>query len=175
MTALPSVAAAVPISYVGVLFDGVTAVGVNTQAPSNENNPIGAEYYQFYANAGSALTITGNRLAIYYDMSFWVFAGLFADTSAFGATFDTGDPGYVDFADDEIADPGPFGDPLSVFAAPTTGWYTVAVTNFLSDPGGPPNPFELTATGVENVPEPGTMLLLGSGIAGIAVRRRRRS
>jgi hypothetical protein len=169
-------AIAVPITYEDTLSDGVTVAGVNGQAPSNSANPVGAEYYRFFANAGSNVTVRGDRLAGHYDMSYWIFQGVFADTAAFGASFDAGDPGFIDFGDDEAAPniPGPFGDPRSAFVAPVSGFYTIAVTNFLSN-AGPPNPFELTATGIVNVPEPGTALLIGLGLAGFAFARRRAS
>jgi hypothetical protein len=173
----PAVAGAVPITYLDTLSSGVPVFGTNDQAPANQNNPVGADYYQFFATSGSAVTVTGIRLAGFYDMSFWLFSGLFTDTDDFGASFDSGDAPFADFADDELfpAIPGPFGDPQSVFFAPATGWYTVAVTNFLSASGGPPNPYSLVAGGVDNVPEPGTLLLIGSGLAGLAMRRRRQA
>jgi hypothetical protein len=170
-------AIAVPITYEDTLSDGVTVAGVNNQPAGEESNPVGAEYYRFFANAGSNVTVWGDRLAGHFDMSFWIFQGVYADTSDFGAAF----PGaqganLIDFGDDD--DPpniaGPFGDPRSVFVAPVTGFYTIAVTNFLSN-AGPPNPFELTATGIVNVPEPGTALLIGLGLAGFAFARRRAS
>lgn len=172
----PAVAGAVPITYLDTLSNGIPVFGSNGQPPSSQNEPVGADYYRFYTTAGSAVTITGARLSGHYDMSFWVFSGLFTDTSDFGPSFGLSDAPFADFADDELgpAIAGPFGDPQSVFLAPTTGWYTVGVTNFLSS-AGPPNPYLLVAGGVENVPEPGTLLLLGSGITGLALRRRRRN
>jgi hypothetical protein len=167
------------ITYVGQLQNGVPVNGVNNQAPSNSDNPVGAVYYSFYATAGSVVTVTGDRLAGHYDMAFWVFSGLFNDTNDFGGAFDSSDAGFIDFGDDEqppnIA--GPFGDPQSVFNAPVTGFYTVAVTNFLSS-AGPPNPFQLQATGIDNVvPEPGTLAMFGTlvGIGLCACRRRRQA
>ncbi len=89
-----------------------------------------------------------------------------------------GDAPFTHFADDELPPlfAGPFGDPQAIFVAPFTGDYTVAVTNFLSN-AGPPNPFSLVAEGIDNtaVPEPGTLILLGSGLTGLVMRRRRRT
>lgn len=162
---------AAPITYLGTLSPGTPVVEVNTQGSGNQSNPVGADYWGFYADAGDAITITGDRLAIHYDMSLWVLFGQFADTNDFGAFFDGGDSTFVTFADDEIPDPGPFGDPQAIFVAPFSGFYTIAVTNFLSS-AGPPNPYSLVATGV-NVPEPITLSLLGLGLAAAAARRRR--
>jgi len=173
--------AASPIVYNSPvpLLDGVPVMGVNTQEPENQVNPVGAEYFAFFANAGSTVTVTGTRLAPHYDMSLLVFAGLFTDTTQFAGglstDFDANDPGFIDFADDEIDNPGPFGDPQSIFVAPTTGFYTVAVTNFSSD-AGPPNPFSLQVTGISAIPEPASLALFGLvGVVGLCVRKRRKA
>ncbi|MGH8592868.1 MAG: hypothetical protein ACREX9_22155 [Gammaproteobacteria bacterium] len=130
----PLAADAIPITYNAQLFDGVPVTGVINQPNGNFSNPVGAEYFSFFANTGSptSVTVDGDRLDGPYDMSFWVFSGLFADTSAFGASFDSLDPGFIDVADDETAPnlPGPFGDPLSIFNAPLTGFYTSCCNQF---------------------------------------------
>ena len=176
--ALPGVAGAVPISYI-TLSDGVEVFGSNLQAAGNQNEPDGANYYRFHATAGNSITITGRRQAGFYDMSFWVLSGVFADTAIFGTEFTPADAPFTDFADDELPPfiAGPFGDPRSIFVAPFTGDYTIAVTNYLSGAGGPPNPFSLVADNVDDnaVPEPGTLILLGSGLTGLVMRRRRRT
>jgi hypothetical protein len=175
VVAVAAQAQAAPIVYLGTLDNGVPAAGVNNQAPGNFSNPNGADYWQFYATAGDLVTVFGDRQAGHYDMSFWIFAGTFGDTTDFGASFDASDPGFIAFGDDQ--DPpniaGPFGDPRSVFNAPITGFYTVAVTNFASN-ANPPNPYELTARGISTVPEPASMLLLGSGVTSLIAARRRR-
>ncbi len=167
-----------PISYT-YLPVGTTG-GVNTQTGGNSDNPVGANYFYFVANAGDPINLFGDRLVGAYDMSFWVLQGLFADTDDFGGAFDSLSPAFVDFGDDQ--DPpniaGPFGDPHVSFIASTTGAYTVAVTNFASS-GQPPYPFNLTLEGstatVAAVPEPSTFALFGAGAIACALMRRRRS
>ena len=164
---------AAPIVYSGTLSNGDQVAGINTQVPGSQSDPVGANYYYANVVAGSAVEIFGDRQDAdgHFDMSFWVFEGQFADTDDFGGSIDAGDAGFIAFGDDQDPPnfPGPFGDPHVNFIAPSSGIYTVVVTNFLSD-AGPPNAFTLQANGV---PEPLTLSLLGLGLAAVAVRRRR--
>ena len=155
---------------------GATVPGTITQPNGNPSNPVGAVYYSFFANAGAVVTVTGARVDSGFDMSFWLFSGLFADTTNFGPSFDAGDAPFAQFRDDEISHPGPFGDPLFSGPVPFTGFYTVAVTNFLSDGTGPPFNFTLNIQGNLNIPEPATLAVFGGiALAGAFGYRRRKA
>ena len=163
-----------PIAYNSILSNGITVAGANTQPNDSPSDPVGAEYYAFFATAGDNIDISGIRLVGEYDMTFWVFNGLYADTTDFiGGSLPGGGASFSLLGDDQ--DPpniaGPYGDPHVSFSAPYSGAYTVAVTNFLSS-GDPPYAFELTMTGstAAPVPEPSTLALFSLGGIGLAYR-----
>lgn len=178
-----ALAQATPITYNATLQSGVPVTG-QISAANSYNQPVGAQYYLFHADGGDEVEVAGSRLWWGYDMAFWIYQGQFTDTSAFGSRFDDEDPGYVGFYDDEVDRYGPWGDPLAEFVAPSTGPYTVAVTNYLSAPyelsflgrsafsgfssqchDPRQYPFQLVAVMPTSVPEPTGLLWLGFGLA----------
>ncbi len=170
-------AQATPISYTR-LSNGVPVVG-QIAATHVYNNPVGAQYYSLFANAGSTVNVVGARLEANYDMAFWLFRGLFADTNDFGGLFAYSSPAFVTIGDDENPAniPGPYGDPNSSFFVSTSGFYTVAVANFVSGDPGPDGLFDyrLTARGIsaQNIPAPAVLALLGLGLVVLAYTHRR--
>ena len=165
---------AAPITYRGQLFNVTPITDTIPDNLGNYYDPDAANYYSFYATAGSAVNIRGTRLDFDFDPAFFVHTGLFADTAAFGGDLRVG---ALDFADDEIPHPGPFGDPDSNFLAPVTGFYTVAFVDYLSGTDLGSNQlwdYSLVARGVSGVPEPGALGLVGLGIAAAFLMRRRR-
>jgi hypothetical protein len=184
-------AMAVPITYEGVLTNGVTrldqlvprtSTGFPGDAPADF---VEAAYWSFSGTAGAAITLTVNRLEASLDPTFFLYTGIFADTDDVAAA------SSIAFADDEIAEfpgfAGPFADPqLLDFVLPVTGNYTVLLMDGVSgSPGadglyayqitlGPP-PTGPVQVPDPTIPEPGTLALLGAGLAGLVIVRRRRT
>ena len=174
-----TVTQAAPITYTGVLFDSVTALGdIPTTGSFTSASDTFSDYWSFSGTSGDLFSLIGLRLEGAFDMAFWVFEGIYADDSAFGVSLDSSDLGFLAFGDDQIPHPGPFGDPFVSFALPSTGQYTVIVTNFFSgaDDGDGLFPYQLTATGVSAIPLPAAfpLLLVGIGAIGLVGRRSRR-
>ena len=108
-----------------------------------------------------------------------MFEGLFEDTAQFGGSFTTLDPRFLVFADDEVQNVGPFGDPTATFTLPLAGVgaYTVAIVNFASGPNdGGDGRFNFNILGAGDlvaVPEPSSAIVIAAG--GLVLLRRRRS
>lgn len=178
-------AAADPVSYDGTLLPNSSASG-ELPPTSTVADATQADYWRFWATAGDLVTVYVERADGELDPAQFVYSGIYVDTTDPGLTNDgfllgTGS-NMIDFGDDERpgALPGPYGDPESVFIAPVTGWYTVAVTSFISDPVPPDGDYDYTIsvkgnTGYSPNPEPGTMILLSGALAAAGAWRRRRS
>jgi len=175
-------AAADPITYDGTLVNAVTAPG--DIGPGDPSNALQADYWRFWATAGDNVTVIVRRVDGAFDPAQHVYSGIYGDTTDpgltnGGANLDLG-LALIDFADDELppAVAGPFGDPQTIFTASATGWYTVAVTDFLSGSLPTDGDFDygITVRGITGspVPEPTFLALVACGACGVAVSRRRR-
>jgi len=126
------------------------------------------DFWRILLNAGQSYSIRGTRLNNNLDPAFDLYFGVTtADVSQFVDQTSWGGLTLVASADDEVANPGPGGDPLLTFVAPSTGLYTVAIGGFGSTDAGQ-YPYSLAA-----VPIPGTALLLVPGLVGLGFTRRR--
>lgn len=171
----------VPVVYQGTLLDDELQLG-SVSALGDSVTPEFAEFYQLFGLEGEEITITVGRAESDLDPAFYVFEGLFEDTAEFGAFFDTTDPRFVTFADDEIPSAtgaGPFADPSTTIAFGESGVLTVAVVNFASGPNdGGDGRFNFGILAEGNlfptaVPEPSSAIIFAA--ASFTLLRRRRS
>lgn len=161
-------ARAAPVAYEGTLTLGAAVTGsVGGFSYFLDDGP-NVDFWRILLNAGQSYSIRGTRLNNNLDPAFDLYFGVTtADTSEFIDQTSWGGLTLIASADDEVANPGPGGDPLLTFVAPSTGLYTVAIGGFNSTDAGQ-YPYSLAA-----VPVPGTALLLLPGLIGLRLTRRR--
>ena len=136
-----------PITYVGQLWNGVTAGTHTTQGDESPFSPPNAsnDFYSYYAFVGNSIDIRVDRVTCEMDPSFSTYAGVYPDNSLFGP--------IINFADDQLSPAcnvpcGPFGDPHFVHSITTQGWYTIAVSDFLSC-AGPNYNYNIVVSGLQ--------------------------
>jgi hypothetical protein len=160
------------VSYEGTLANGATLAGTVGGFSWEDEDAAQADFWLFGGNAGDAVTIAVVRGAAGLDPAMSLY---FGTTTANGSLFlndaDWGGLVFLAFADDEVAHPGPGGDPLlASFVLPFSGDYTVAIGGIMSLTNGP---YDYTVSfNTVAVPEPVSAAMLLGGLALLAAVRR---
>jgi len=180
-------AQAIPIFYLGDLLSGESGFGSTTGDSWFTDDGTSVGFWSFFASTGDTVTIEGHRLDIGLDTVLSLYRGVTAaDQSEFSNTSDFGGITFLAFADDEIPNPGPFGDPHLDYGITDTGDYTIAIGGFFSSSPSADYRYRLDIEGnsarprrgeedPNAIPEPASMLLLGSGLASMACFRKKRN
>lgn len=163
---LAGTAAAGPILYAGDLTDGSVQAGLVLDDSVRDVNAY--QFWHFDALAGDQIEVIARRQELQHDPVMRIWFGLFGDTSELGRS--------LYFADDEIAVPGPYGDPRERFIA-QTGTYTVAIYDHSA--GGSTCAglcdYQVSATGsTATVAEPPALAMLSLGLISLGALRARR-
>jgi hypothetical protein len=163
---LAGVAQAGPILYAGDLTHGSAQAGLVLD--DSVGNVDSYQFWRFDALAGDQIEVIARRQELQHDPVMRIWFGLFGDTRQLGRS--------QYFADDEIAAPGPYGDPRERFIA-QTGTYTIAIYDHSA--GGSTCAglcdYQVSVTGsTATVAEPPALAVLSLGLISLGALRARR-
>lgn len=144
------------LSYAGILCSGDDIIGAAT--PYSYGYPDGWTYYKFFGIAGDDIDINLVRITCEMDPAYVLYFGTSATTdgnSAFIYTHSNSDLTYIAFRDDQVPRPAycagtcfAYSDPSSDVTLPSTGWYTLALFDYVSCGGVSPLLYNLKVTGI---------------------------
>ena len=163
------------VTYEGTLSNGARMTGTVGGFSWEDEDAAQADFWLFSGLAGDTVTIAVMRGAAGLDPAMSLYRGT---TTAPGNLFlndaDWGGLVFLGFADDEVAHPGPGGDPLLAgFVLPFSGDYTVAIGGIMSLTNGPYD-YTVSFNSVP-VPEPMSGALLLGGLALLTALRRKQA
>ena len=136
------------ITYLADLCDG-SYYGDVTQYSFGD--PDEWDFYRFYGEAGSEVSITVNRTSCIMDPAFTLYSGSGTTTTGLGYNYGNSELTYIGYWDDDFTPTvgcGYFADPRLInYTLPSTGWYTIAVWDAVGAYGGTPE-YELVVSGI---------------------------
>ncbi|MEO8936777.1 MAG: PEP-CTERM sorting domain-containing protein [Burkholderiaceae bacterium] len=171
--AMTARATAAPVAYEGTLLFGVPVTGTVGSTGWLDETASEVDFWRVVIpTGGSVIGITGTRLDADLDLVLSFYRGTTAaDESAYRSESDWGGLTYLGFADDEIPNAGPGGDPFYSSGFIAAGDYTIAIGGFLSNGEGPYR-YSLIVT-PSAIPEPAIFMLGAIGLAALARSRKR--
>ncbi len=144
------------LSYAGILCAGDDIIDAAT--PFSYGNPDGWTYYKFFGVAGDDIDINLVRITCEMDPSYVLYFGTSATTDGNAASppsHTNSDLMWITFRDDQVPRPAycagtcfAYGDPSTDVTLPYTGWYTLAVFDYISCGSASPLLYNLIVTGI---------------------------
>ncbi|MEQ8846604.1 hypothetical protein [Botrimarina sp.] len=176
------IAHAAPIIYENpILIPDTTGadavVGTGLVTPRGVLDPTAWDFWLLVGNAGDRVEVSVDRIDSALDPIFSIWDAVEFDTNAFTDIFsNSANATLLATGDDEVPNPGPFGDPLATVTFTAPALYIIAVADVGdASNANPPTPelrYQINVRSVP-IPEPVGAALAALAVGGLAIVRRR--